>query len=297
MDSKEIELEQECDNKNHHIFELDGRRYHSEIVEITPKMAKSILDSDNFNNRPISKVNVKSLVREMTNGNWLFDGSPIRFNDKGQLMDGRHRLSAIVTSGKTFKFNILRGLDTETFKSMDTGRPRSVSDTFAISGIINSNTASSIVKFIFGFRNNIYSLNRSSTRTLSNTEILDYYDLLNEEGNIDNSVSFTKYLQSKSGLGNTTTFGGFHYLFSLINKDDADTFITKLCTGEMLERNSPINVLRNKLIKFKSDSEFRLTQLQLNAYMVMAWNRFRNGEKCKNLILPADTKDYDFNIL
>jgi hypothetical protein len=296
MENQELEENKEL-VKNHHIYELDGRKYQCEIVEITPEIAKGILAADNFNNRPVNIINVKNLAKAMDRGDWVFDGSPIRFNDRGQLLDGRHRLSAIVLSGKTFKFLVLRDLDTETFKTMDTGRLRTGSDVFSIAGISNARNAASIVKFIYCFRNSLHSANRNSNRRLSNSELLDYYDDLNEEGNIDGSISFAKYHHSKTRLGNLPTFAGFHYLFSLINKEDADTFINKLCTGVMLEGNSPINTLRNKLITISTEKNTISTSAIIHANIILAWNKFRRSEKCLKLVLPMDVNSYNYDIL
>ena len=175
-----IENEEVVKIENRYHYDIDGSRYLSEIIEIMPAMAKSILEKDTFNNRPISKDHVRGLVKEMVSGNWLFDWSPIRFNDKGQLLDGRHRLTAIVASGKTFKFNVISGLDTETFKSMDTGRKREGSDILSISGVNNAKAAAAAIKFVYGFTNNVHGANRDPKRTLSNSDLLHYYDVLNE---------------------------------------------------------------------------------------------------------------------
>lgn len=62
---------------------------------------------------------VNQFVRSMTNGAWLpeKDRSPIAFSDRGFLLDGRHRLKAVVVSGKRQLFFIVRGLDAAGFKT------------------------------------------------------------------------------------------------------------------------------------------------------------------------------------
>jgi hypothetical protein len=40
----------------------------------------------------------------MTNGEWVFDGTPISFDKYGNLLNGQHRLSSVIKSGS----NILR---------------------------------------------------------------------------------------------------------------------------------------------------------------------------------------------
>jgi hypothetical protein len=284
--------------KNHATFNVDGEKYELSIVLITPEIATYIMENDNYNNRPISKINVKFLVNEMTRGNWRFDGAPIRFDDKNNLLDGRHRLNAIIESGLSFEFLVITGLSENSFKVMDTGRKRTGSDILSIAAIKNASLVASTVKFIYGFNNGLHSANRNSNRTLSNTELLEHYHILNEDGSLDNSVHIGKSESQKSKLINPTTVAGFHYLFSKINVEDANTFIKKLCTGEMLEGTSPIFVLRTKLIKVNDKkNDLKLTQQKLNALMVLAWNKFRTGEKCRVLKLPESSNDYTFDMI
>src|SRR5690606_32632867 len=62
-------------------------------VNITPAKAADIL-GQMVDNRPLSSATVKKYQAEMEAGEWRPYTDPIKFNSKGQLIDGQHRLWA-----------------------------------------------------------------------------------------------------------------------------------------------------------------------------------------------------------
>jgi len=114
------------------------RTPHAELERITPFDAAKYLEA-NRSNRPISRSIVDSYVGAMLAGEWLVNGESIKFDWNGELVDGQHRLAAIVKAKTAQWFFVVRELDPEVFKTLDTGRKRSASDVFAIRKIYNPN--------------------------------------------------------------------------------------------------------------------------------------------------------------
>jgi hypothetical protein len=77
------------------------------IEPINPKRAVEYL-AMNKCNRPLSQNHVNFLSREMTKGDWKMAGDPIRFSDKGYLLDGQHRLLALMHSNMTLDFVVMK---------------------------------------------------------------------------------------------------------------------------------------------------------------------------------------------
>jgi hypothetical protein len=97
-----------------------------EIKTITPEEAKRILSiSGNCNIRRMSAPHVEHLARQMQRGSWRENGETIKFNDAGLLVDGQHRLAAIVRSGVTLDLAFVYGATSE---GVDEGRKRSFAD-------------------------------------------------------------------------------------------------------------------------------------------------------------------------
>ncbi len=71
----------------------------SNVETITPKKAQAWL-LHRAPNRPICEFHLRRLASSMKAGVWKLNGEAIKFNDKGDLEDGQHRLEAIVLSGE-----------------------------------------------------------------------------------------------------------------------------------------------------------------------------------------------------
>ena len=50
-------------------------------------------------------------MMEMQDGKWRLNGKTICFDSTGRLLNGQHRLSAVVRSGVTLTTVVVRGLD------------------------------------------------------------------------------------------------------------------------------------------------------------------------------------------
>lgn len=78
-----------------------------EVITITPAMAVEML-KNNASNRPISMSVVKCYSTDMLNGDWCTTHQGIALNSKGAVVDGQHRLMAIVNSGCSVKMSVVR---------------------------------------------------------------------------------------------------------------------------------------------------------------------------------------------
>jgi hypothetical protein len=133
-----------------------GEKY-SEDVDITPEIAALML-SHNQANRPMSMSLAKKLSEKIQAGNWLYTHQGIAFSNVGTLLDGQHRLAAIIDSGEMVRMPVTYNLDPKTFDHIDVdGRLRTSSDLFAIRcpGVKNKSlvcaTASMMLRGIQGY--------------------------------------------------------------------------------------------------------------------------------------------------
>ena len=99
----------------------------AKVETITPEIAKTML-GENVNNRRISRDNVNLFAREIRNGEWRFNGEAIKFGKDGRLLDGQHRLLAVIAADKPLTTLVIRGLEDETQQTMDSGKTRTLGD-------------------------------------------------------------------------------------------------------------------------------------------------------------------------
>lgn len=254
----------------------------TEVRTITPETAKEMLKR-NINNRPLKQSHVNFLSSQMESGLWQFDGSPIKLTEQGGVLDGQHRLSALVLSGCSFEFLIVSGISVDAFQVMDTGRNRQASDVLSIDGFENGESLQIVVRGIITY--NRYGRIKGGGRTVSpitNREVLDF--ARENSSKLKRSIDFLS--KHKSSLLPKTRVAIFHYLFSEKSVTEADLFINKFLTGLDMEKTSPIYVLREKLI---ADSGAR-TKIEVNkklALVIKCWNIFRKGEQASiRMTLP-----------
>lgn len=84
-----------------------GGKLVTESSDIGPEDAKYLLSLNPTNNRPITRGHVKTLARLMRLGLWQQDfPEGLSFSVSGRLLNGHHRLHAVVATGTTQRFRI-----------------------------------------------------------------------------------------------------------------------------------------------------------------------------------------------
>lgn len=106
----------------------------SEIGLVTPLLAKTWLSKlNNPSNRKIHDKKVKDYAKRMTKNEWMI-GDALKFDQNGMLIDGQHRLSAVVQANKSIQFLILRGFDPKTSQVLDRGMLRNLAHVAQLTG-------------------------------------------------------------------------------------------------------------------------------------------------------------------
>lgn len=105
---------------------IDNNKPSVRFEEITPELARVYLQF-NTGNRNLRKNHVKSLANDMKNGNFEITGQTICFDEDGKLIDGQHRLNAVIESNCTVNMLVVRGLKRGTH-NIDVGLKRTTRD-------------------------------------------------------------------------------------------------------------------------------------------------------------------------
>jgi hypothetical protein len=114
------------------------------VENIDPDRAAKLL-ACNGKNRPISPRIVDQLSADIEEDAFEFNGDTICLSSEGILLDGQHRLSAIIQSGRAVPCIVVYGLDPTVSDTIDQGKPRSVKDILALSYGIRPDNAGLIV--------------------------------------------------------------------------------------------------------------------------------------------------------
>jgi len=93
------------------------------IVNVTPDMARAWLDFNNFN-RPKKPDVVAKYVRQIREGRWRLTHQGLAFTDEGVLLDGQHRLFALIECGVSLPIRVFLNEPVENFAVIDCGKNR-----------------------------------------------------------------------------------------------------------------------------------------------------------------------------
>lgn len=100
---------------------------HIETVLVTPKLAEEILNK-NEDNRPLRASHVTALAKAMKRGEWKLTHQAIAISPEGRLLDGQHRLWAVIESEVSATMLVARNVPADTYDCLDIGKKRTISD-------------------------------------------------------------------------------------------------------------------------------------------------------------------------
>lgn len=104
------------------------------VVDLTPQMAADWLNHCNSHNRKLIDSHVDYLAGEMKAGRWRLTHQGIAFSTLGVLLDGQHRLWAVVMSGVTVPMRVFVNEPHETMEVLDTGKRRTNDQILTLAG-------------------------------------------------------------------------------------------------------------------------------------------------------------------
>jgi len=105
------------------------------VVWITPDTAKQILASNTAKNAARLKDRVvKNYADQMRKGQWQFNGESVVISETGKLLDGQHRLHAIVQSGVSVQMVVVQGVEDVAYTTLDTGFNRNFAQVAKMQG-------------------------------------------------------------------------------------------------------------------------------------------------------------------
>lgn len=248
------------------------------VERISPHRAAELLTL-NQRNRHIRKAVVDRYVQDMVAGRWEFNGAPIIVSDTNVLIDGQHRLTAVVEAGVTLPFVVIYDAPDSTRYTVDQGAARKPGDILAFAGVENSTAVASIARVLMSRE---AGLSSTGGYKPSNTAIKDWV-----EAHPDVIEASDVYTQSRRQVpANPSIVAAAYYLCSRIDPAAAhDFFVRRLINTEGLTATDPVKVLRKRLLDMPGRDSAQVKAEQLR-YILLAWNLDRAGRRVQKLQAP-----------
>lgn len=219
-----------------------------ETLYVGPEMAEQMLATSGFN-RPVMASRVVTLANEMRLGKWQLNGETVVFAESGKLLDGQHRLHAIIESGCTVQLAIVRGAPESAFETIDTGRSRSGSDILAMNGVQNSAVCSSTAAMLWRMWHS--KVLNEVCPPLIQLRVIERYPEIQKWSSF---VSGGNRGSLRAILPPSAFLTALVYLDGIAQKPrSAEIFCEAIIKGENLEAGNPRLALRNRMLSLRAE--------------------------------------------
>jgi len=265
-----------------------------EVHDITPDMAKTILTYRNKNNRKYRYNQLAKLSDAIEKGEWKVTNQGLAFDKEGNLIDGQHRLAAVLQTRKTVPMMVATNMPADIFNVVDSGCKRTTGDALDILGSENGLVVSGAIKIFICYQK-FPEASWSGTAIVQPTaiEITDIYKQRSDEIEALLSVIKTKHKRFKCFAPSL----GLALSMLLLDSGWSDVqiweFWDAVTLGANLSSDSVILSFRNQL----SDPFFRKRHYGTQRYMLNAFikcfNSYITRESVSKFIAPRpNTKLY-----
>jgi hypothetical protein len=253
----------------------------TEIVTVTPEKAVDWLANHNPRNRSVAKSAVSLYARQMQDGQWMLNGEAIQFDTNDDLLNGQHRLHAVVESGCNVDFLVVYGLPPEVRDTMDQHRKRTAADVLGMHGFRDGSHVAAVTRVIRRWDEGTRGPALMGGGHLGSTPS-ELLDVLAKEPAIVEAVGIARTKDFET-LAPSRVVAPLWVLTHRLDTGCADDFFRHLGSGEMLEGGNPILALRRYWMR---DSRRRVRASDSFTYFnaaVRAWNAWSRGEQMRNI--------------
>lgn len=262
------------------------------VQTITPEDAEQLLTKANPDNRLMRKHRVRKYATEMSAGRWLMTGDPIRIAPDGTLVDGHHRLAAVLESKATIQSVVIRDIPMDIYPVIDTGLARTAADALRSSGIGgNGNHIAAIAKLMIAYDLGINWFDTTAMAEITHSLIVDW---VNE--NYD-EVHWANNIGAKMNHG----VGGIHTAWAVAaiiasrrtSQWRVDEFMDTTRLGANLQPGDPRLAIRNWIARHHGKWSGQASKLNAHTY-VKTFDAWHNGRRLAAIRPWANGDDASF---
>lgn len=116
-----------------------------EYILVTPQMAHAWLAQNNAN-RNLRNYKVADYARDMRAGRWSYSNDGICISTDGRLLNGQHRLSAVIEAGVPVHLLVIQNMPVDSMINMDVGIVRTAADVLGLREEKNTHLLAAIAR-------------------------------------------------------------------------------------------------------------------------------------------------------
>jgi hypothetical protein len=232
-----------------------------EVIDVAA--AQRYLTMNQAGRKPV-KAHVDAIARDIRRGRWIANAQPICFSRSGVLMNGQHRLLAVVASQGRIEVPVIHGLPDEAYATYDTQPRRVIRNEVTPGSFGDQALAVAMANLLWRFERKTPAIRSKRAAATEVHEILAMYPrLLELRGFARKMVEY--------GRSSVMGYGAF-----VIERDDpkgAPVFLNALSTGADLPAGHPILALRRNLQKLRRENASQAEQLSA---LLVGWRHYKS---------------------
>ena len=241
-------------------------------LTIDPDLARLMLEQNIQNNRKLKMSWVKALADNMQRGTFLLTSQGIAFDKDGHLIDGQHRLRAVIMSGCAVPMRVTYGCEHRTVGVIDAGSRRTASD---VAKMYHSEIFVSNPSVIGAFSALVRQRNSVLAKSLTPNDVVDLVTTNHNAARIIYNSTVTRgmtyatseirgaLLEAMMVTGDAQAVFDFRNAYEL-NEINPDRNYSNHIVFALRQRVTDAKVKR---IKFASHSVYNLTQNAFYAFI------------------------------
>jgi len=252
---------------------------------ITPAMAAEWLQF-NVHNRKINEPRVNQLVQDILAGRWMLNGETIKFDREGRLLDGQHRLLAIVQAKTAIQSLVMYALDPMAQLTIDIGQQRTTGQQLTLAGIGITNTSNTAALAVCLIRIDLYPhLIWNTSLIPSKPQQIEY--VIRNKDELEAAVASGQKGWVATRI-NKTAYGALHFVAHHGGFDcEWQTFNEGFVSGISLKAGDPRLALRSYAVR-PGTTKTAWHQQMAVAVTFKAFHAYRTGKSVKVLRFTRD---------
>lgn len=253
-------------------------------VIVTPETAREALariayigeNKKPSNVRGHSQNRSATYAQDMKEHDWRVTGDTIRFDTEGRLIDGAHRLHAVVTAGVSVEMSVATNVPDDAFHGIDVGSSKTAGQIVGYQGTADADQVCAVIRWVIWYNRSMK--NKGAMIKGLATTVAQVEHGLRSHPNIPQSVRATSMFRGlKPALIPWSTAGFVHYMGSRTSPEAADDFIDQLVNQGETKRFAPTRVLRDWIIQHRILNNNHLNRWAACWMTVMTWLCFEEG--------------------
>ncbi|MEV4096466.1 hypothetical protein [Streptosporangium saharense] len=250
------------------------------IESIDPERARELL-ARNKKNRRLDKGTVERYAEAMRRGEWQLSHQGIAISGSGELLDGQHRLEAIIKAHVAIEMPVAQGMSEDIFSVLDTGKRRSPSDALRLAGATDTLNLAAALRYLHIYLSSPDSKWSGSNTRLTNDQILDLRD---RHPRMEDCIREARPISAGTGIITSACATALYMTLDTVPEKEAKSWVMGITTGANLDIGDPRLALRNFFTNVRAISgKRRIDAREHIAIYIKAWNAWRVGRPVKIL--------------